>query len=381
MKNNSITIWEPIEDDNLVMVDQAVQFLQAEYCPEDLEPIWSIDYFHWKLGDANPAGKGYLSLAIADGRVVGTVSITKKRALLEGKEIICGEVGDSYSSAAVRRRSKSCSLSDFDNNPKSYINRSIFGRLAMEARKRAEQDGVHIIYGTPNNKAYPGWTKRLGYFHLDKYSNTTMSRPTMNMLVKKIPLLGLVKFILLGIEKIFNLFLLLINRYLSRGQVHIKKKWPSDSELNDLWKRVLPAKGFSLIRDAVYWQHRYNMQPLAEYRLFSIWDADILRGVIVARLYSGPDGKRVVSILEWMCDESVRFEYILAEVINSYDLSTVDVFNMWVDKDCNDAKSALKCLFLYRHDNPIIISDTLEGRSLEKALPDFKFYLGTADAA
>ena len=381
MNNKSIVKWDVVCDDKLLHVEKAVQFLQSEYCHEDSDPIWSDGYFRWKLGDMNPAGNGYLSLAMVGDRVVGTVSITMKRALLEGKEIICGEVGDSYSSVSIRRRSRPSSLSVFDNNPKSYINRSVFGRLAMETRKRAELDGVHIIYGTPNNKAYPGWTKRLGYFHLGKYNNTTMSRPTMNMLVKKIPLLRLVKFILLGVEKIFNLFLLFINRYLSRGKINIKKEWPSDSELNDLWGRVLPAKGFSLIRDAAYWQHRYNAHPLAEYKLLSIWDADVLRGVIVARLYSGPDGKRIVSILEWMCDESVRFEYILAEVINSYDLSTVDVFNMWVDKDCNDAKSALKCLFIYRQDNPIIISDTLEGRCLEKALPDFKFYLGTADAA
>ena len=55
--------------------------------------------------------------------------------------------------------SKSNEYSDENN----YINKSIFGRLAFESQKRAENKGIELIFGTPNKNAYPGWIKRLNY--------------------------------------------------------------------------------------------------------------------------------------------------------------------------------------------------------------------------
>ena len=119
-------VWHVVNDDKLGQVDLVVDFLMGEYCPTDSDPIWSAEYFRWKLGAANPAGTGYLTLAVAGGKVVGTVSLTRKRLLIGGKEYHGGEVGDSYSSANMRRGGQPAELSSGDNDKNSYINKSIF---------------------------------------------------------------------------------------------------------------------------------------------------------------------------------------------------------------------------------------------------------------
>ena len=62
--------WSTIEDDNLINVDKMAFFLQSEFSNSEADQIWSAEYFKWKLGSHNPAGKGYISLA--------TVHILKK---------------------------------------------------------------------------------------------------------------------------------------------------------------------------------------------------------------------------------------------------------------------------------------------------------------
>ena len=57
----------------------------------------------WKLSSINPAGKGSLAFAKIGDKVVGTVSLSKKKVLIDGVEVIVGVIGDTYSSAEIRR--------------------------------------------------------------------------------------------------------------------------------------------------------------------------------------------------------------------------------------------------------------------------------------
>lgn len=261
--------WMSVSDDALTRVDQAAEFLQREFCLDDSEPIWSGDYFRWKLGELNPAEGGYLSLAMINGNIVGTVSLTCKRMIINGAECLGGEVGDTFTSAKVRRRSTPKHLSFHDSDPNSFINRSIFGRLASEVRERAQADGIKIIYGTPNKNAYPGWVKRLGFFEFNEYYNRSFSRPTTNFLAKKFPKLRIFSPIFHRIENSLISFQKIGYETQFKNRILIDHAMPSASELDKFWKRRKPIKGFSLIRDARYWHHRYVQHPLAEYTFFS----------------------------------------------------------------------------------------------------------------
>ena len=170
--------WHYLEDDNLKYLDQSVLFLNSEFPSSLGELFWSTDYFKWKLTNINPAGAGFMSIALANESIVGTTTLTLKRILINGKEILGGEIGDCYSSISIRRKGVPLKISNFDTNPEAYINKSVFGRLAHETRLRAEKIGVSFIYGTPNSNAYPGWINNLGYTQVQNINICNYSRPT-----------------------------------------------------------------------------------------------------------------------------------------------------------------------------------------------------------
>jgi len=376
-----INYWSTVTDDELRMTDKAVEFLQGEFCPPGADPIWSTEYFRWKLGSSNPAGKGYLSLAILDDRVIGTISIMKKRLLINGYECMGGEVQDAYSAAAIRRNSRCINLSQKDSDPNSYINKSIFGRLTSEVRERAEADGISILYATPaseNSNSYPGFVKKLGFFDCKGFQVESFSRPTSKLVTRKYPSLSFLRILLRNIEiSSIALQKIIYSQGLCRNRT-FENRVPSADELDELWIRLKPVKGFSLIRDASYWRHRYLEHPIAQYNFFNIRERGHLVGIIVARLFLASGGKRVVSIAEWMNDEHIPFGYVLSVVMNYYRDSGVEVFNLWAERPIQK-RALARSLFLSRVGVHIILADTPDARSLQTKAAINNFYLGSSD--
>lgn len=372
--------WATVNDDRLELVDKTVNFLQTEFCPAGADSMWSVEYFRWKLGEANPAGKGYISLAMIEDKVVGVVSLTRKRVLINGVEYAGGEVGDSYSSGAIRRNSKPDSISSIDSNPDSYINKSIFGRLASDVRSRAEADGITIIYGTPNKNAYPGWIKRLNYFDFTKHENGSFSRPTTTLLTKKHPALNPLKPILRAIDFSWQaIHRALFGNSIGKG-LEIDVNFPATAEIEALWSRVKPAHGFSLVRDSAYWRHRYFGHPFAQYSFFGIRQHGELVGIVVTRFAVVADRKCVVYLAEWMLEDMVGFGYVLSSVMAHYRDTDVQTFNFWAQRGSCEARAAAKALFFYRNRVPIIFADFPQARTLLDTASEMKFYLGSADA-
>jgi len=374
--------WSVVSDDDLRMADKVVEFLQGEFCPAGADPMWSTDYFKWKLGSTNPAGKGYISIAVLQDRVVGTVSLTKKRLLIDGNECIGGEVQDAYSASALRRKGRFINLSKNYSDPNSYINKSIFGRLTSEVRKRADAGGISVIYATPANQnsySYPGFVKKLGFFDYSGFQLGSFSRPTLMSVSRKYPSLS---FLNAPLQKLETCWILLQQSSYNRG---LCKRFTSDisvpsaNELDELWSRLKPVKGFSLVRDASYWRHRYLEHPIAQYNFFTIREKGNLVGVVVTRLFLVSDGKRVVSIAEWMNEECIPFSYVLSIVINYYGGSGVESFNLWAKKFTEESRFAIRTLFVPRCRVPIVFADTPQGRSLQSMAANFKFYLGSSD--
>jgi hypothetical protein len=376
-----ISYWSTVNDDELRLTDKAVEFLQGEYCPPGADPMWSTEYFRWKLGNSNPAGRGYISLAMLDDRVIGTSALVKKRLLINGNECIGGEVQDAYSATAIRHSCLPLNLSPKDPNPNSYINKSIFGRLASEVRERADADGISVIYGTANHNSYRTYVNenKLRFFHCKEFQIESFSRPTSKLVFRKYPSLSFLSVPLQNIET-FSISLQknIYNRCLCKSFTS-DISVPSDAELGALWLRLKPVQGFSLVRDASYWRHRYQEHPIAKYTFFIIRERGHLVGVIVTRLFSVGDGKRVVSIAEWLIDEHIPFGYILAEVINYYRYSGVDVFNLWAATFNQESSAAARSLFFSRGRVTIIFADTPQARSLQTMAANIKFYLGSSD--
>lgn len=376
------TAWVSVNGDDLHLIDKAVAFLQGEFSPVNGDPVWSVEYFQWKLSPRNPAGTGYISLAMLDGNVVGVVSLTKKRLWINGKQHIGGEVGDAYTSARVRRGVQPHTLSAADADPASFINRSVFGRLASEVRLRAEADGVWLIYGTPNANAYPGWTKRLGYFNFQEYDNRTFARPTWRMLIKRYPGFSPARCVIRACEHTLISIHAALYSFANSDLVFAPQRLnEAEAEVEELWARVKRDIGFSLVRDSAYWRHRYLDHPLAHYSIFSIRRHGVLIGIAAARLASITPEQPVLYLVEWMLEDDVPFGFLLSQILNAYKHKEVDSFKFWAKDKGKEAKASQYGLFAKRGRIPIIFANTEIGLEINAMKETFQFSLGSTDAA
>jgi len=375
----NVKYWRSVSDDSLKRIGDVTTFLHEEFTQAGADQLWSEEYFRWKLGDSNPAGNGYLSYALFDNKIVGTASLTKKRAIYNGEECLVGEVGDTYTSSSIIRRGQSEKLSNLEPDPKHYVNKSIFGRLISETTNRAIQDGVSIIYGTPNKNSFPGYTKRLNFLEFKNYDNTTYYRPSGRLLMNEYPLLRIVEFIIRPLEQVLiSMQNLLYKKILGIG-IDFSIETPKKKEIDELWYRVKPDIGFSLIRDFQYWNHRFVDHPLAEYQFFSFYRNGVLIAIVVARIFSSREDKKALSLVEWMADKSVSLSYLFSEVINYFKKSDIDHYYLWVPNKGHKAIAAKNNIFLLKRSAPIIFFDNKAAREICSS-NRFDFYLGSSDA-
>lgn len=372
-------IWSHFDADELSMLPETVGFLNRNFGVSGADPVWSEEYFKWKLGNSNPTGSGHLSLALSEGDVVGTMSITKKRLLIDGRLVIAGEIGDSYSSPAIRRRGKPLDLIAYDSNPNSYLNKSVFGRLAAEIRMRAESNGIEIIYGTPNSNAYPGWTKKLGYFEIEQQNFTYYVKPTSKGLVQQYPKLSSLKSILNPLEQIATSILKKTFR-LSSNRCTFEPGCPSYDEIDQLWESNKPLTGLNFVQDADYWRHRYIDRPGVEYLFFNVRKDGQLCGILVARCYVTFDLKKVVSVTEWMIGKEVSLNWLLSEISYYFSDYKADLISIYADRNLVKPERLVKNLFFPRVSVPVIYSNSQSSKQLLLSKGPFNFYLGNTDA-
>ena len=117
---------------------QLVSDFFNEQFPGVFYPKCTPEIFKWKLGSGNPAGAGFLTVAINNGLVIGVASGTRK-ILQENDELFNAiEIGDTFTHPDFRKNGKCItSMSQNASNDK-YFTVSVFGRLVSETISRAQ---------------------------------------------------------------------------------------------------------------------------------------------------------------------------------------------------------------------------------------------------
>jgi hypothetical protein len=376
-----IRLWSIVNGDSLDCLDNIADFLHQGFSQKGADRIWSKEYFDWKLGDQNPAGKGYLSYATSDDKIVGVATLTRKKALYNGKELIVAEIGDTYTLPDIIRKGKPLVLSDFDSNPKSYVNKSVFGRIVSEITNRASLDGVSIIYGTPNKNSFPGYIKRLGFLNHTQYNNITNYRPSSQLLIKKHSLLKpLSKFFYVAESIEFKLQKMLYSFWYGKG-IKVSIRMPKPDEIDALWEETKPKTGFSLVRDGQYWFYRFVNHPLANYKFINFRKNGSLIAMVVVREFAYREGRRVASIVEWMLKDNISIGYLLSETLNLVNSREVDYYYFYSSAASSISTTAKGNLFLHKNPTPIIFAKNDLSEEICKNNNSFEFHLGSSDAA
>ena len=384
--------WDEIVADDLEgkLLSKVVAFLKT-FEPPGGDPRWSAEHFKWKL-EQNPAGRGYLSCAVANDMVVGTASITPKRIWYRNKVVLGGEAGDIYTHPEHRKpRSKGKKV--LENNTVSekvsnYTHKSIFGKLATQNTVRALKRDVNVIYGVPNAAASPGW-KRMGYrvhsmhllnlyrpsilsvfnrWKLAEFSKKSFFRPLISILSTFESLLEAVSFKFWQSKE-------------KRMGYSIERKSEATSDLADLWERVKFQREFSLVRDQRYFQHRFVENPLAKYEFYMVSHKGKLCGVIVLRVHLTGGGLNACTIADWLYDESKEhlFPVMLAHVIHDQYSKGIRNFKSW----CGERRKAKtffhKLGFISTGYSPIILYPNDLGREILATCPSLDFTIASSD--
>ena len=293
--------WEVKSLDDLNPGDlQLVSDFFNEQFPGVFYPECTPEIFKWKLGPSNPAGQGFLSVAMSNGLVVGTASGTKKIIVEDEKLISAIEIGDTFTHPDFRKKGKCITPPSDSAVEGEYFEISVFGRLVSETIMRARAEGVTYIYGTPNENSKPPYLKRLKFSEIDKgkiISNV--------ILTSKMKSLRKVRWVLASLEIFAQLFSHIL-RYIIFHKNSIQEITKNDFLLFSSQEYNLiqnePGKVF-LVNNTEVLKHRYVNHPSHQYRYFQIEIAGIKKGVLITCEVIRSSGLSSFVVSDWLISD------------------------------------------------------------------------------
>lgn len=206
-----------------------------------------FNWWKWMYND-NPAGRGRIWLAEHRGKMVGQYAIVPRVMNVAG-EIIIGAL----------------SL-DTMTHP-DYRRHGIFESLAKKTYSQAAEDGIHVIYGFPNEFSYSGFIKKLGWFDICYIPALVKVIHPENVMKTMLKARFVTRFLTSGVKLMF--------KAISR-----KKEMPPpvgltitevssfDDRINNLWRNIAKEHKVGVVRNKEYLNWRYSKVPNVKYTIY-----------------------------------------------------------------------------------------------------------------
>lgn len=322
-------------------------------------PRSTPELFRWKLTAANPAGSGLLALAVHDDEIVGTMTATMKRCVVDGMPRTAAEVGDTYTHPAFRRAGEAAEFATGTAGTHHYLNKSVFGRLVFEVTRRLREHGTELIYGTPNGSSLPGYVNRGGYIELLHCGVRSWHRPTAELATGTI----LPTFIARSATSGVNVVARLANRPPGAG-LTVHEDGATQTEFDDLWAKARLVSGVQLVQDAAYFEHRFLAHPDARYDLHSVRRDCRLVAVVVVRRLQRPNGRWTQAIADWIVDPAERGVLPWAIAGLASRPGATQTVSLWTNGAVLEPRRCRSLGFLRSRAVPVIVAPTPLGDEL-----------------
>ena len=280
-----------------------------EQFPGVFYPECTPELFKWKLGPSNPAGRGFLTVAICNGLVIGTASGTRKVLSESGKTFEAIEIGDTFTHPDFRKSGKCITPNNLEENNDKYFSVSVFGRLVSETISRAQKNGIKFIYGTPNENSKPPYLKRLNFSEIDE--GKISSNLIITTRYKPIQKVMLFQKIFESVAKIYtHTYAFLV---LGKNSIHEIHQDEFLSKLNhEYFKTNSYTDKVHLVRDAQILQHRYVMHPSYRYQYFQVTIKGINKGILITTIVRRSTGVTTFVVSDWLfSDQKVEKRLVL----------------------------------------------------------------------
>ena len=195
------------------------------------------EYYLWKLSQ-NPSGKGLVALAVnSKNKIVASTTGTYKTVWINQQQKKACEFGDSYT--------------DFN-----YQKQGIMTKLVQKATAAALQDGIDIIYTTPNKESIKGYETRCSFKTKSNFPLFFWCLPIspIFLLSNKYPLFRVFSFI----DKLYQKVLHLVGLLYKEVEM---KPLHFDEAYNRLNKKMINVYPFLISKEASYLHFRYIVNP------------------------------------------------------------------------------------------------------------------------
>ena len=291
-------LWEvrsldELKNEDLLLVSE---FLNDNF-PGTYFPKCSPNIFEWKLGIKNPAGRGFITAAMYQGRVIGVFTITRKSMYMEGQKLDVGEIGDAYTHPKYRKGGRCVSPKQHLDANDEYFEKSIFGRLVVETLYRAKISGVQFIYGTPNQIVRPSYLKRLNFVECNYkriYSQYVLTRnfarPKLFSLLYKV-----------ASRISFGYCKLLLQFFHGKNSiVEVDASGILGNLLVGSNSKIVDMGGLAMSVDRDYVLHRYVNHPTLRYTYFQVISRRGVIGYLIATRLVRASGVKTLVISDWI---------------------------------------------------------------------------------
>lgn len=373
--------WNEIDVISDSFYPKVSSFLESNFGNNHNYKLWDPKIFKWKLSEMNPAGKGYMYVATLDREVIGVATLTKKLLLINGKKVLCGEIGDTYTHPKYRRNILPKKLLFSNTDPSSYENKSIFGRLVSSICNKAKAEGINLIYGTPNENSYPGYTKKLNFIDVKALTLVPYSRVTSKFIENNNDKFNhIFIFIFKVFEFIFRHILnLLHNLFGCIYKLKIVKHTPTEEQINLLWKENKLKTKFSMYKNFSYWKHRYINHPNAKYNFFSIYKSKKFIGFYVTRIVSLSNKEKQLCIIDWMLLKEEFLFFSINKIIHFFNKEKIHKIIVWKLKSYDENIYFKLNFFFERKRVPIIFKSFFKNDLNLKDANVKVFLMGSTD--
>ncbi|GEM_PF-4200710 len=344
--------------------DRELSAFLSSFMDPGNDPIWSTQFLNWKLID-NVAGKGFVSLALSSGTIVGATTVTRKSFYYYGSTYQFGELGDGYTHSGFRRL-------------------GIFAALINELKPRVEQENVIVIYGLPNEQA-----KKIE----EKYCNF-ITHKTFRI-IQGFSCFNILRFLSEKMPLIFQKAIAILSRILNfmlRGlqnwwifigkldglSIQLAQEAPSDQ--NSLWEKCKKHYDILQIRDLPYIQFRFFKNPLAHYNFYTARKNGQLEGYLVTRIQK-MNGRKKCVIADWLYEPSkpLTLLALINRALKNEYKNEIDMTATWINYTSFDKFIFLMSGFILKKSQPIIFQNNPMGLALLRGSQKWHFTIADSD--
>ena len=332
---------------------------------------------YWKLSK-NPAASGIAhGYTVNDGdeeRLISTLTVTPKRMWWRREEVLWAEVGDTVTAPEFQRQ-------------------GLFSGLHNTTTLSACGSGIEVLYGLPNQNAFPGWvykfewlvkenaglqlqTKMVGTHRVADAFLSRLSESKFGQLLAGFVKLRMLDGLLRALDRLWL-------RLQPAAGTTVEEVHIISSDFDDLWLNVRESLSLATLRDRKYLYWRYIENPFP-FRILTARRDERLVGYIVTLFEQNEhSGSGRLWIVDWIYDRSAGKaigSHLLRRALLKTQSGAVEAVTAISSRETPFPLPWRRFGFFARPSpKPIILYPNEQGRRVVSEERDFHFTLSDTD--